>query len=118
VELSSGQSFAIAGLLQNNSTQDASKVPFLGDVPVLGALFKSDRYRRNETELVIVVTPYLVNPVSANTIALPTDGLIPPTDGQRILYGSTNRQDMPQGAPIARGKDGNALVGPAGFQLD
>ncbi|MDF3073420.1 MAG: putative CpaC [Alphaproteobacteria bacterium] len=118
VELSSGQSFAIAGLLQNNSTQDASKVPFLGDVPVLGALFKSDRYRRNETELVIVVTPYLVNPVSANTIALPTDGLVPPTDGQRILYGSTNRQDMPQGAPVARGRDGNALVGPAGFQLD
>jgi pilus assembly protein CpaC len=118
VELSSGQSFAIAGLLQNNSTQDASKVPFLGDVPVLGALFKSDRYRRNETELVIVVTPYLVNPVSANAVALPTDGFIPPTDGQRILYGSTNRQDMPQGAPVTRGRDGNSLVGPAGFQLD
>jgi pilus assembly protein CpaC len=118
VELSSGQSFAIAGLLQNNSTQDASKVPFLGDVPVLGALFKSDRYRRNETELVIVVTPYLVNPVSANAVALPTDGLVPPTDGQRILFGSTNRQDMPQGGPVTRGPDGNALVGPAGFQLD
>lgn len=118
VELSSGQSFAIAGLLQNNSTQDASKVPFLGDVPILGALFKSDRYKRNETELVIVVTPYLVRPVSANAIALPTDGFVPPTDGQRILYGSTNRQDMPQGAPIMRGRDGNALVGPSGFQLD
>jgi pilus assembly protein CpaC len=118
VELSSGQSFAIAGLLQNNATQDASKIPFLGDVPVLGALFKSDRYRRNETELVIVITPYLVRPVSANTVAMPTDGLVPPTDGQRILYGSTNRQDMPAGAPITRGPDGNALVGPAGFQLD
>lgn len=118
VELSSGQSFAIAGLLQNASTQDVNKVPFLGDVPILGALFKSDRYRRNETELVIVVTPYLVNPVSANTIAAPTDGFVPPTDGQRILYGSTYGQGVPEGAPVVRGPDGNALIGPAGFQLD
>ncbi|MGE0660848.1 MAG: type II and III secretion system protein family protein, partial [Reyranellaceae bacterium] len=118
VELASGQSFAIAGLLQNNSVQDANKVPFLGDVPILGALFKSDRYRRNETELVIVVTPYLVNPVSANTIAAPTDGFVPPTDGQRILYGSTRGQTVVEGAPVVRGPDGNALIGPAGFQLD
>lgn len=118
VELSSGQSFAIAGLLQNNSTQDANKVPFLGDVPILGALFKSDRYRRNETELVIVVTPYLVRPVSANTVAAPTDGFAAPTDGQRILYGSKHRQSTPEGARVTRGPDGNALIGPAGFQLD
>lgn len=118
VELGSGQSFAIAGLLQNNSTQDDNKVPFLGDVPILGALFKSDRYRRNETELVIVVTPYLVKPVSANAIALPTDGFVPPTDGQRILFGSTQQQGMPESARVTRGPDGNALVGPAGFQLD
>lgn len=118
VELASGQSFAIAGLLQNDSTQDVSKVPFLGDVPILGALFKSDRYRRNETELVIVVTPYLVRPVSANAVAVPNDGLVPPTDGQRILYGSTNKQQVPAGARVTRGADGNALIGPAGFQLD
>lgn len=118
VELASGQSFAIAGLLQNNSTQDANKVPFLGEVPILGALFKSDRYRRNETELVIVVTPYLVRPVSNNVVALPTDGFSAPTDGQRILYGSTNQQGMPEGARVTRGPDGNALIGPAGFQLD
>ncbi len=118
VEVASGQSFAIAGLLQNNSTQDANKVPFLGDVPILGALFKSDRYRRNETELVIVITPYLVRPVSANAIAVPTDGYVPPTDGQRILYGSQHRQSMPEGARVTRGPDGNALIGPAGFQLD
>ncbi len=118
VELASGQSFAIAGLLQNNSTQDVNKVPFLGDVPILGALFKSDRYRRNETELVIVVTPYLVNPVSANVVAAPTDGYVQPTDGQRILFGSTRGQTVTEGAPIVRGPDGNALIGPAGFQLD
>ncbi|HMO86275.1 MAG TPA: type II and III secretion system protein family protein, partial [Lacipirellulaceae bacterium] len=118
VELGSGQSFAIAGLLQNNSTQDVNKVPFLGDVPILGALFKSDRYRRNETELVIVVTPYLVKPVSSNAIATPVDGFVPPTDGQRILYGSTHQQGMPEGTRVTRGPDGNALIGPAGFQLD
>lgn len=118
VELGSGQSFAIAGLLQNNSTQDANKVPFLGEVPILGALFKSDRYRRNETELVIVVTPYLVRPVSNNTVAVPTDGFTAPTDGQRILFGSTNQQNVPEGARVTRGPDGNALIGPAGFQLD
>jgi len=118
VELASGQSFAIAGLLQNNSTQDANKVPFLGEVPILGALFKSDRYRRNETELVIVITPYLVRPVSNNVVALPTDGFTAPTDGQRILYGSTNQQNVPEGARVTRGPDGNALIGPAGFQLD
>lgn len=118
VELASGQSFAIAGLLQNNTTQDANKVPFLGDVPILGALFKSDRYRRNESELVIVVTPYLVRPVSSNAIAAPTDGFVPPTDGQRILFSSQHRQSTAEGARVTRGPDGNALIGPAGFQLD
>lgn len=64
VDLASGQSFAIAGLLQNNSKDGVRKFPGLGDLPVLGALFRSTRYERNETELVIIVTPYLVRPVS------------------------------------------------------
>jgi len=64
VDLASGQSFAIAGLLQNNSKNGIRKFPGLGDLPVLGALFRSSRYERNETELVIIVTPYLVRPVS------------------------------------------------------
>ncbi len=118
VELASGQSFAIAGLLQHNSQQDASKTPFLGDVPILGALFKSDRYQRNETELVIVVTPYLVKPVSANAVATPVDGLTPPTDVQRIFYGTKNQQKLPEAGNAPRGRDGNTVIGPAGFQLD
>jgi pilus assembly protein CpaC len=118
VELASGQSFAIAGLLQHNSQQDASKTPFLGDIPILGALFKSDRYQRNETELVIVVTPYLVKPVSANAIATPVDGLTPPTDAQRIFYGTKNQQKIPEAGNAPRGRDGNTVIGPAGFQLD
>jgi pilus assembly protein CpaC len=70
VDLASGQSFAIAGLLQNNGKNDIRKFPGLGDLPVLGALFRSTRYERNETELVIIVTPYLVRPV-AHALAVP-----------------------------------------------
>ncbi|QIK96235.1 type II and III secretion system protein family protein [Sphingomonas sp. HDW15A] len=88
VELGSGQSFMIAGLLRNSSTNDINKAPFLGDIPILGALFRSTRYRRAETELVIVVTPYLVRPVSGQ-LALPTDGYRAPTDGQRIIGGQS-----------------------------
>jgi pilus assembly protein CpaC len=87
VELGSGQSFAIAGLLQDGSRIAASGLPFLSDIPVLGALFKSDRFRRNDSELVIIVTPYLVRPVSDPArLALPTDGLRPANDIERILF--------------------------------
>jgi pilus assembly protein CpaC len=74
VELGSGQSFMIGGLLSNNRNNTVEKTPFLGNLPILGALFRSQGFRRNETELVIVVTPYLVKPVNADQIALPTDG--------------------------------------------
>ncbi|NNC72265.1 MAG: type II and III secretion system protein family protein [Sphingomonadaceae bacterium] len=89
VELGSGQSFMIAGLLQNSHNSTVDRTPGLGDVPVLGALFRSNRWRRSETELVIVVTPYLVQPVSANQIALPTDGYRSPSDLERLLLGRT-----------------------------
>lgn len=74
VELGSGQSFMIAGLLSNTTANNVNKVPGLGSIPVLGSLFKSRQFQRNETELVIVVTPYLVKPVNAQDIRLPTDG--------------------------------------------
>lgn len=89
IELGSGQSFMIAGLLRNRTNTSTDKTPLLGDLPILGALFKSDRYQRNETELVIVITPYLVKPVSAGQIRLPTDGYQAPTDLQRWLLGKT-----------------------------
>lgn len=87
VELGSGQSFMIGGLLQNNHNNSFDKTPGVGDVPILGALFRSNAFQRNETELVIVITPYLVKPVNANEIALPTDGYKAPTDLDRILLG-------------------------------
>ncbi len=86
VELGSGQSFAIAGLLQDTTTLVNNGVPFLGDIPVLGALFRSDNFQRQETELVILVTPYLVQPAT-NTASLttPDKGWRAPGDLDRIL---------------------------------
>jgi pilus assembly protein CpaC len=88
VELGSGQSFMIAGLLRNTNSNAISKAPVLGDLPILGMLFRSTSFRRQETELVIVVTPYLVRPVS-NQLALPTNGYRAPTDAEEVLEGQT-----------------------------
>ncbi len=86
VILGSGQGMAIAGLLEENSSQADNSVPGLGEVPVLGALFRGDAFSREQQELVITVTPYLVNPVSnAGLLPMPDDGWTPPNDLQRIL---------------------------------
>jgi len=86
VELASGQSFAIAGLLQDNTTMTGNALPGIGELPILGALFRSDAFQRNETELVIVITPYLVRGVSDQAgVKLPTDGWKPPSDLERLL---------------------------------
>jgi len=91
VELGSGQSFMIAGLLRNVNTNDVQKAPFLGDLPILGALFRSTSYRRSETELVIIVTPYLVRPTSGQ-LALPTDGYRAPNAGEMVFGGHTYKR--------------------------
>ncbi|MEO7814406.1 MAG: type II and III secretion system protein family protein [Sphingomicrobium sp.] len=88
VELGSGQSFMIAGLLRNANTNDVTKAPFLGDLPIIGALFRSTKFKRSETELVIIVTPYLVRPVSGQ-LALPTNGYRAPSDAQRVFLNKT-----------------------------
>lgn len=74
VEVGSGQTFAIAGLFQRNNSQDVDKLPLLGDMPVLGNLFRSKRFQQNETELVILITPYLVQPRAEHDLATPMDG--------------------------------------------
>jgi pilus assembly protein CpaC len=87
VELGSGQSFAIAGLLQRSTTINNTGLSGLGDIPVLGALFRSDRFQRNESELVIIITPYLVRPVSdPRGLGLPTDNIRPASDLDRVLH--------------------------------
>lgn len=86
VELGSGQSFMLAGLLKANNNNVISKAPFLGDLPILGTLFRSRNYRRQETELVIIVTPYLVRPINGK-LATPVDGYRSPNEGTGILEG-------------------------------
>ncbi len=118
VELGSGQSFAIAGLLQNNVTHDIRKFPGLGDIPVLGPLFRSDRFQRDESELVIIVTPYIVRPASQKRLAAPTDGFVPPHDVERLITGGTHRRNPVAGKPRTVDRSGKTLIGPVGFQLN
>lgn len=112
VELGSGQSFVIAGLLQNRTKTDLSRLPGLGDLPILGPLFRSQQFERDETELVIFVTPYIVRPIDDPTqVRLPTEGVRPPTDfemmflGRAVLPGDEEARDRPR------------LTGDVGFDL-
>ena len=86
VELGSGQAFMIAGLLNNDTANSISKTPGFGEIPILGSLFKSRRFQRHETELVILVTPYLVKPMNASEARLPTDGFRNANVGQGLLF--------------------------------
>lgn len=87
VELASGQSFAIAGLLNETVREIVSKFPVLGDIPILGALFRSSSFQKNETELIIIVTPHLVRPQNMAQQPLPTDPYIEPNDFEFYLQG-------------------------------
>jgi len=118
VELGSGQSFAIGGLISNSTRNNLDKVPGLGDVPVLGPLFRSTRFQRSESELVIIVTPYLVAPVGGARLATPRDGLEDPSDLQRLIEGRLARRSVVPGQQPALSLDRRRLVGPAGFMLD
>lgn len=124
IELGSGQSFMIAGLLSNNSNNTIDKAPGVGDLPILGNLFKSTEFRRGETELVIVVTPYLVTPVNDGDIVLPTDGYRSATVGQQLLlnreHDGVSGADRPQprstGRPAAAPSIGAAQPVPGTVQ--
>ncbi|EAR52313.1 Outer membrane general secretion pathway protein, Secretin [Oceanicola granulosus HTCC2516] len=97
VEMRDGESFAIAGLLSDDFIDLNSQLPFVGDIPVLGALFRSAEYERNQTELVIIVTPHLVTPTRGEALALPTDRVRPPSERDLFLFG---RVTAPDGSPI------------------
>ncbi len=102
VELGSGQSFAVAGLLTANSTMNARGLPYVGEIPVIGALFKSDLFQRDQSELVIVVTPYIVRPVgSPGQLSVPTDGFVPAGDVDRVLLLRQRAMGTGPGAVIA-----------------
>lgn len=119
IELRDGQAFAIAGLLQSEFKDNIDQLPFAGDVPVLGALFRSSDYLRNETELVIIVTPYLVKPVKPKDLRLSTDTFVPPSDAELFLMGRPQKKTgapgaSPQGPIVGQAGGGAGLDGNIG----
>lgn len=109
IEMGSGQTFALAGLLKNDMSNSIAKFPGLGDVPILGTLFRSNQFQNNQTELIILVTPFIVRPVSDQTLQTPLDGYVPPTERQRVLGGQLFQQEpmepsAPPPAPAAAPK--------------
>ncbi|QYX57554.1 type II and III secretion system protein family protein [Roseovarius sp. SCSIO 43702] len=100
VALRDGESFAIAGLLQDDFRDANDQVPWLGDLPVLGALFRSANYQRSQTELVIIVTAHLVTPTSGETLALPTDRVVLPTESDLFLNGRVARDVRNSGGAV------------------
>jgi pilus assembly protein CpaC len=116
VELGDGQSFAIAGLLSDQVNSAVEKYPLFGDIPVLGALFRSVSFQRNDTELVMIVTPRIVKPLPAGQIHLPTDAYVAPNDFELYLLGALESQR--EGSPQSSADAGSAgLIGPAGHRL-
>ena len=114
VELAPGESFMIAGLLKDQMQSTIDQVPGVGEVPILNSLFRSNAYRRNETELVLAVTPYLVDPVRSSDVKLPTDDFRPATMMEMVFYGAlgslSGRRDQMTNSP--------GLEGPVGFMTD
>ena len=96
LELRDGQTFALAGLIQSDFRDTVNRVPLLGRIPILGALFRSSSFQRQETELVILVTPRIVRPVQAGTaLQLPTDRILEPSDADLFLLGKAERRAQP-----------------------
>jgi pilus assembly protein CpaC len=96
VELADGQTIGIAGLINENTRQSLQKLPGLGDLPVLGALFRSQEWLSGQTELVIFVTPHLARPIVPQQVRLPTDTFVPPNDWEFYLMGRMESRNAPR----------------------
>ena len=107
VELRDGQSFAIAGMIQDDFEDTVRQLPGLGDVPILGALMRSTAFQRQETELVIIIEPHLVQSVPSGTLRAPTDNFVPPSGLDMLLFG---RAEAPNsGMPTTTGDSAQLL---------
>lgn len=106
VEMASGQSFAIGGLLQNNIADVVSKIPGLGSIPVLGKLFSSSDYQNNKSELVIIVTPYLVRPTSPDQLTTPMASMRANSDIEFVLQHSVGYDPLKGNVPRLSGSAG------------
>jgi pilus assembly protein CpaC len=116
VELPSGGSLALAGMIQQKTKQQINGVPGLMEVPVLGSLFRSRDFINNQTELVVLVTPYIVHPVSQAKLSRPDDGFADPTDPETVFLGRLNHVYGAKGAPAVAAK--KTYQGNYGFILD
>ncbi len=117
VEMASGQSFAIAGMLRNNLRQSVAKIPGLGDIPILGELFKSNRFARNETELVIIVTPYIVEPAAVQ-MARPTEPFEKQQTMGHNVAGYRSAADTQEFIPLQNSNANAAANSSAGFIIE
>ncbi len=117
IELADGQSFAIAGLLQDDITETIAKYPVLGDLPGLGPLFRSAAFQRKETELVVIVTPHLVKPLELKNQPLPTDRYVEPSDRDFFLRGLLQGCERATPPPICNGAGAAGLEGEFGHAL-
>jgi pilus assembly protein CpaC len=107
IELADGQSFAIAGLMKNTVRDTVSKYPFLGDIPIIGLLFRKKEFLNQETELVIIITPHLVKPLESSKQLLPTDSYHEPDDIDFYLWGlSEARKKQSQPVKMSESLDG------------
>ena len=102
VEMRDGESFAIAGLLQDDFRDLNGQVPWLGDIPIIGALFRSAEYQRAQSELVIIVTPHLVTPTRGEALALPTDRVKLPSEKDLFLFGNVAGKQKGAAGDVAR----------------
>ncbi|CUH75533.1 Pectic enzymes secretion protein OutD [Tritonibacter multivorans] len=110
VELRDGESFAIAGLIEDDFLDNAAQVPWLGDVPILGTLFRSADFERRQSELVIIVSAHLVSPTRGDVYALPTDRIRPPSERDLFLLGKTERTQRGAAGEVAK-QDFNGSYG-------
>ena len=110
LEMRDGESLAIAGLLQDDFRDSANQVPWLGDLPILGALFRSASYARQQSELVIIITPHLVNPIRGDAFVLPTDRIRLPSETDLFLFGKVGHPTTGAVGEVAR-QDFNGSYG-------
>jgi pilus assembly protein CpaC len=115
VELAPGESFMIAGLISDQTRSTVEQLPGVKELPILGALFRSTEFQRNETELVIAVTPYIVDPLKSSDVKLPTDNFRPASQMETFFFGAL-------GSLSGNGQSSSAsptsLEGPTGFMVD
>jgi pilus assembly protein CpaC len=115
VELRDGQSFSVAGLLQNQTSLSQDQLPWLGDVPIIGSLFKSSSFQKHDTELVVIVTPRLVRPSTPDqVVASPLDNTRPANDPEFFALGKM--EVTPE--MLKRFESGNGVAGPYGYIID